>query len=32
LILTEPTCAGLPVLNTAEIHVEAAVDWLIGSA
>jgi aspartate racemase len=32
LILTEPTCARLPVLNTAEIHVEAAVDWLIGSA
>ena len=30
LILTEPTCAGLPVLNTAQIHVEAAVDWLLG--
>lgn len=30
LILTEPTCAGLPVLNTAQIQVEAAVDWLAG--
>jgi aspartate/glutamate racemase len=30
LILTEPTCAGVPVLNTAHIHVEAAVDWLLG--
>jgi aspartate racemase len=30
LILTEPTCAGVPVLNTAQIHVEAAVDWLLG--
>jgi aspartate racemase len=28
LILTEPTCAGVPVLNTAQIHVDAAVDWL----
>jgi aspartate racemase len=30
LILTDPTCAGLPVLNTAQIHVDAAVDWLLG--
>ena len=29
LILTEPTYAGLPILNTAKIHVEAAVDWLL---
>ena len=32
LILTEPTCAGVPVLNTARIHVDAAVDWLLGPA
>ena len=30
LILTEPTCAGVPVLNTARIHVEGGVDWLLG--
>jgi aspartate racemase len=30
LILTEATCAGLPVLNTAQIHVDAAIDWLLG--
>ena len=30
LILTEPTYAGVPILNTAHIHVEAAVDWLLG--
>jgi aspartate racemase len=30
LILTDPTCAGVPVLNTAQTHVDAAVDWLIG--
>jgi aspartate racemase len=29
LILTDPTCAGIPVLNTAQTHVEAAVEWLI---
>jgi aspartate/glutamate racemase len=29
LILTEPTYAGVPILNTAQIHVEAAVDWLL---
>ena len=29
LILTEPEYAGLPILNTAQIHVEAAVDWLL---
>jgi aspartate racemase len=32
LILTEPTCADLPVLNTAQIQVDAAVDWLLGGA
>jgi aspartate racemase len=32
LILTEPTCAGVPVLNTAQVHVDAAVDWLLGSS
>src|SRR5258705_7935760 len=32
LILTEPTSAGVPVLNTAQIHVDAAVDWLLGDA
>jgi aspartate racemase len=32
LILTDPTCAGVPVLNTAQTHVDAAVDWLIGGA
>jgi aspartate racemase len=30
LILTDPTCAGIPVLNTAQTHVDAAVEWLIG--
>ena len=30
LILTEPTAAGVPVLNTAQVHVDAAVDWLLG--
>jgi len=30
LILTDPTSAGIPVLNTAQTHVEAAVEWLIG--
>ncbi len=30
LILTDPTYAGIPVLNTARTHVEAAVEWLIG--
>jgi len=30
LILAEPACAGLPVLNTAQIQVEAAVGWLAG--
>lgn len=31
LILTEPTYGGIPILNTAQIHVDAAVDWLLGS-
>lgn len=30
LILPEPSYGGLPILNTAQIHVEAAVDWLLG--
>jgi aspartate racemase len=30
LILTDPTCAGIPVLNTTQTHVEAAVEWLLG--
>jgi aspartate racemase len=30
LTLTESTYAGVPILNTAKIHVEAAVDWLLG--
>jgi aspartate racemase len=30
LILPEPTYADVPILNTAKIHVEAAVDWLLG--
>jgi aspartate racemase len=29
LTLTEPTYAGVPILDTARIHVAAAVDWLI---
>jgi aspartate racemase len=32
LILTDPTCADLPVLNTAQIHVDAAIEWLLGTA
>ena len=31
LTLTEPTYAGVPILNTAQIHVDAAVEWLLGS-
>jgi aspartate racemase len=29
LILREPRAAGLPVLDTTQIHVDAAVDWLL---
>jgi aspartate/glutamate racemase len=29
LILREPTAAGLPVLDTTQIHVDAAVDRLL---
>ena len=29
LIITEPTFAGVPVLNTAQVQVDAAVDWLL---
>jgi aspartate racemase len=28
LILREPTAAGLPVLDTTQIHVEAAIEWM----
>ncbi|MGH8095218.1 MAG: aspartate/glutamate racemase family protein [Chthoniobacterales bacterium] len=31
LILREPTAAGLPVLDTTQIHVDAAVQWLLGN-
>lgn len=30
LMLREPSYSGLPVLNAAEIHVQAALDWLLG--
>ena len=30
LILSEPSYAGVPMVNTARIHVEAGVDWLLG--
>ena len=29
LILRKPTAAGLPVLDSTQIHVEAAVGWLL---
>src|SRR5437588_1501343 len=29
LILREPTAAGLPVLDTTQIHVDAAVEWML---
>ncbi len=29
LILREPEAAGLPVLDTTQIHVDAAIDWLL---
>jgi aspartate racemase len=32
LILTEPIYAAVPILNTARIHIEAGVDWLLGEA
>ena len=31
LILREPAYFGLPVLDATGIHVEAAIDWLLGS-
>ena len=31
LTLTEPAYAGVAILNTAQIHADAAVDWLLGS-
>ncbi len=30
LTLTEPVYAGVPILNTTQIQVDAAVDWLLG--
>ncbi|MEA2608012.1 MAG: aspartate racemase [Chloroflexota bacterium] len=30
LTLTEPAYADVPILNTAQIHVEAAAEWLLG--
>lgn len=30
LILPNASYAGVPILNTVQIHVEAAVDWLLG--
>jgi aspartate racemase len=30
LTLTAPVYAGVPILDTARIHVEAAADWLLG--
>ncbi len=30
LILRASTAAGLPVLDTTQIHVEAAIEWLLG--
>ena len=30
LTLTERSYAGVPILNTTQIHVDAAVDWLLG--
>jgi aspartate racemase len=32
LILRDPTCAGVPVLNTARLHAAKGVDWLLGSS
>ncbi len=29
LIVREPTAAGLPVLDTTQIHVEAAIEWML---
>jgi len=32
LTLIEPAYAGVPILNTVQIHVDSAVDWLVGEA
>jgi aspartate racemase len=29
LILREPTAAGLPVLDTTQVHVDAAIEWML---
>jgi aspartate racemase len=31
LIITEPAFGGVPVLNTAQVQVDAAVDWLLAA-
>ncbi len=31
LILREPEYGGVPVLDSTGVHVEAALDWLLGS-
>jgi len=31
LILRAPTYAGVPVLDATRVHVEAAIDWLLGA-
>ena len=30
LTLTEPAYAGVPILDPSRIHVDAAIDWLLG--
>jgi aspartate racemase len=32
LILREPTYAGVPVLDATRVHVEVAIDWLLGGS
>ncbi len=29
LILREPTAAGLPILDTTQIHVDVAIEWML---
>jgi hypothetical protein len=29
---SEPTYAGVPVLDATRFHVEAAIDWLLGGS
>ena len=30
LTLTEPAYAGVPIVDASRIHVDAAIDWLLG--